>query len=39
MDTLVKVTDLLLTGTLNSLFLEHNMNGEDQIFNLKDFLG
>lgn len=29
MDTLAKVSDLLLTEILNSLFLEYNMNGED----------
>lgn len=38
MDTLANVTDLLI-WELNLLFLGHNMNGEDYIFNLKLPLG
>lgn len=29
MDTLANVTEVLIAGTPNLLFLDHNMNGED----------
>ena len=38
-DTLAKVTDLLLTGIHNSLVPEYNLNGEDKIINFQSFLG
>ena len=38
-DALAKITDLLLTGIHNSLFLEYNLNGEDKIINFQNFLG
>ena len=39
MDAVAKVTDLLLTGIQNSLFLEYTLNGKDKIINFKNFLG
>ena len=39
MDAVAKVTDLLLTGIQNSLFLEYTLNAKDKIINFKNFLG